>query len=130
MKGFETVVINVKTDIPSASLIQAIKCDYRGMRVYYSGDRLFYLFSDFAEYLGFKLRPNPEIRYFLDNGTELIDYRSIAMQIMLYIESKEVNMTDGNKKKLEVLTGAYNAYCKTPIEIIRKREEYVVRKER
>lgn len=25
MKGFETVVINVKTDIPSASLIQAVK---------------------------------------------------------------------------------------------------------
>lgn len=96
------------------------------MRVYYSGDRLFYRFNDFAESLGFKLRPNPEIQYFLDNRTELIDYRSVAMQIMLYIESKEVNITDGNKKKIEMLRGAYNAYCKTPIEIIHKNEEYVV----
>lgn len=128
MKGFENVAIIVKANIPTASIVQAIKGDYRGMRVYYTGDKLFYRFSDFASSLGFKLRSNPEIRYFLDDGTELISYHTIAMQIMLYIESKEVSMTDYNKKKVDIARNAYETYCKSPIEIISKNREYVVEK--
>lgn len=131
MKGFETTFINVKSNIQTAPLIQAVKGDYHGMRVYYTGDELFYRFDDFSEALGFKLRPNPEIRYFLNDGTEVIEYRVIAMQIMLYIEAKEVDMADNNKKKIEMLRDSYNAYCNHPIEAVNNGENgYVVVKKK
>lgn len=130
MKGFETTFIKTKCTIQISPLIQAVKGNYRGMRVYYTGDELFYRLNDFSESIGFKMRPNPEIQYFLNDGTEVIDYKTAAMQIMLYIEAKETNMTEDNKKKIELLRDAYNAYCKHPIEDVNKNKDYVVVKKK
>lgn len=127
MKGFETVIISTRSDIIPKMIIQTVSTKYNSMRVYYTGNMIFYRLNDLMSFINKTITDiitlrNPDIRYFI-NDDELISHSTLISLLeslkttLMKSENPDsilINNVDLNIFGYSII---YDTYCKTNYEI-------------